>query len=125
MFARIDLVKHFRPRQDSKIYGLDRLIDMHQYPRARAITFYAIMDSAVNNAITVKVVGSDSPDPGGGIVDLGEDQQSTPNKYSKLAFSINMAVAPFPFYGLAFGTGAAAPNAGECWGYADVWWPED
>jgi hypothetical protein len=116
------MVKQFEPRQDAKIYGMDRLLDMAAYPHAQAVTFYTIMDSRVNVPITVRVVGNDNPDSGGGIVNLGESQVSTPNKYSKLVFSINMASAPFPFYGVTFDTTPTAPSAGLCWAYADIWW---
>ena len=123
-FIRVDLVKQFEPRQDNRVYGMDRLLDMNQYPKALAHTFYMIADSNVNNPIAVRVVGSDLPDPGGGIVYLSDPQTTTPNKYSKLTFSLNIASAPFPFYGVIFDTTPAAPGAGLCWAYADLWWGE-
>ena len=124
MFVHIDLARPFSPRQDNQVYGMDQLLDMAAYPRARAITFFAITDSSVNAALTVRVVGSDGPDPNGGFSNLGESQVSTANKFSRMVFSINMAAAPFPFYGLTFDTTPVAPSAGVCWAYALIWWGE-
>ena len=121
MFVREELAKPFRILEDNRVYSMDRLLDIAKWPEARAITFYTIIDPDVDTAITVKVVGNDVPDPGGGIVNLGDGQISTPNKYNKLVFSINIASAPFPFYGVTF-TAGPAPSKGLCSAFADIWW---
>lgn len=123
MFVRVDLVNQFQPRQDNATYGLTRLIDMAKYPLARAITFYAIADSNVNGApIRIQIIGNDGPDPGSGLLPIGEARETVPNKYSKIALSLEIAKAPFPFYGVCFITGSAAPTNGVCWAFADIWW---
>ena len=124
MFIKYELVRQFEPRIDSKIYGLDRMLDLSLYPLARALLFWVVADSNVNNVLTVRVVGADGPDPGGGIVNLGEAQLTTANKYSKLAFGHNLAAAPFRFMGVTFDTTPAAPNTGLCWADVDIWWGE-
>jgi len=122
MFKRVQLKNQFEPRENGRVYGVDQLVDMAQYPKARSLTMYCLADSNVDRALTVRAVGNDSPDVINGLVAIGPAQSTTPVRESKLAFSIQVSVAPFPFYGLIIDTGADAPNAGRVWAYADVWW---
>lgn len=128
MFVRVELVKRFQPLRENTTYGMDRLLDIGQYPLAEAITIYAITDSEVNGAsIRIRVVGNDTPDPHNGLVLIGEidpsQQITTPNSFNKLVQTIEMAKAAIPYYGVVFITGETAPSKGFCWAYADVWWP--
>lgn len=126
MYKRIELVRQFQPLRENSTYGMDRLVDMAAFPLAEAITIYAIADSNVGGSpIRVQVVGNDSPDPGGGVVTIHVEEihLTTPDKYSKVVLSIEIAKAAFPFYGVLFHTGATAPSKGFCWAYADIWWP--
>ena len=126
MFIRVELSKPFQPLRENTVYCMDRLVDMAKYPLAKALTIYAIADSNVNGSpISIGAVGNDGPDPGSGIVGINVDRPNpttTPNKYSKLALSIEVAKAPMPFYGVVFRTGPTAPGQGFCWAYADIWW---
>lgn len=125
MFQRVDLVRPFTPLESNTTYGMDRLLDMAVYPKARAITIYAITDSNVGgSALTIWPVGNDVPDPGSGVVRIQTDrnQVTVPNRFNKVALSIEIAKAPFPFYGVLFETGPTAPSGGRCWAYADIWW---
>ena len=126
MFVRLELVRPFTPVSSNAVYGMDRLVDMAQYPLAQSITIYAIADSNVGGApLTVWPVGNDVPDPGNGVVKIQTDrsQQTVPDKFSKVVLSIEMAKAAFPFFGVLFETGPTAPSKGRCWAYADIWWP--
>ena len=127
MFVRVELVRPFQPRRDNAVYGMDRLIDMSQYPKAQSVTMYAIADSEVDGSpMTIRPVGNDVPDPGGGVVFIGEleplHDTTTPGTYSKRVHTVEIAKAAFPFYGLVFITGPTGPTKGFCWAYADVWW---
>ena len=125
MFKRVDLVRQFQPLRENSVYGMDKLLDMAAYPLAKAVTIYAIADSNVGGSpITIRAVGNDGPDPGAGLVDLELPglHRTTPDKYSKVVLSIEMAKAAFPFYGVVFETGTTAPIRGVCWAYADIWW---
>lgn len=122
MFVRIDLERQFQPREGNRTYGMSRLIDMRQFPLARAITFYVVADSEVDNILTVRVVGNDGPDPGGGVVNIGGDQVTIANKFTKLAFSLSIVAAPFPYYGITVTTAVTPPTKGRTSVYADLWW---
>ena len=125
MFVRVPLADNLEPRQENSVYGMDRLIDMSKYPLAKAVTLYLTADSNVNGSpMTVAAVGSDMADPGGGLVIIGEAPQktTTPDKYSKIALSVEISKAPFPYYGMVLKTGPTAPSRGRCNIYADVWW---
>ena len=126
MFVRVQLVNNLEPRQENSIYAMDLLVDMAKYPQAQALTLYLIADSNVDGSpMEVAVVGNDMPDPGGGIVLIAEPPLKTtlPNKYSKIALSVEISKAPFPYYGVVVKTGPTAPSKGRCQAYADVWWP--
>ena len=128
MFVRVELVKRFQPLRENTTYGMDRLLDMSQYPLAEAITMYAITDSEVDGAsIDTRVVGNDTPDPHAGLVVIGETGIShritMPNTFNKLVHTVEMAKAAMPYYGIVFITGKTAPSKGFCWAYADIWWP--
>lgn len=126
MFVRVDLVRPFTPVESNAVYGMERLLDMALYPKAESVTMYAITDSAVQGSpMTVWPVGNDVPDPGNGVVRIQTDrnQVTTPNKFTKLVLSVEMAKAAFPFLGVLFETGPTAPSQGRCWAYADIWWP--
>ena len=125
-FTTVELVKQFEPRAANAVYGMDKLLALKDFPRARAITIIAIADSSVNGSpLTIQPVGSDGPDPNDGLLHIGEPEPmhdtTTPLRYTKLAHTIEIVKAAFPYYGVVFHTGPTPPTAGFCWAYALVW----